>query len=189
MELVLALGALAGLAMAGLGILESEAPPPRGVPEDAVATVDGRAITVVQYRRALAAMASDRREQQLDDELRQHVLERLIDEELLVQRGLELGLSARDPRVRADLGSAVIGLITARAETRARAPDQATLRGFYERQRGFFARPPRVRVQQAWFVDRAGAEAGRTAWQAGEPVTSWMTSKLRSISVSTARGR
>ena len=39
------------------------------------------------------------------------VEERLIDEELLVARGLELGLARRDPRVRKDLTASVIDAV------------------------------------------------------------------------------
>lgn len=169
-NVTLALGALLGLALAASGVLAPRTGTPRALPGGAIALVDGRPITDAQYHQALAAVSADRRERALDGDLRQHVLERLIDDELLVQRGLELGLAGRDPRVRADLGVAVIDQITAQAE--AEQPDDAALRAFYADNQSFFARPPRVRVHQHWFTDRAAAEAGRADWLAARPVES-----------------
>lgn len=169
-EVALAAGVLAGLALAASGILEPARPGPVGIPGDAVAVVDGRPITQVQYRRALDALSADRREPSLDNGLRRQVLERLIDDELLVQRGLELGLAARDPRVRADLGSAVVSQLTAQA--RAEEPDAATLERFYSENQSFFAQPPRIRVRQSWFADRAEAESARARWLAGLEIQS-----------------
>lgn len=168
-NLALAAGALIGLALAGFGVLETRPATSRAVPADAVALVGGRPIARAHYQSALSALATDRRDKRLDESIRRHALERLIDDELLVQRGIELGLAARDPRVRADLGTAVIDQLTAQA--RAKEPDEDTLRAFYRDNRSFFARPPRVRVQQLWFTDRHRAEQARQDWQAGRPVT------------------
>ena len=63
----------------------------------------------------LAALASDRRSP-LGPEDRRHVLDRLVDEELLVQRGLDLDLPSLDRRVRADLTQAVIASVLAEVE-------------------------------------------------------------------------
>lgn len=161
----LAVGALVGLALAGTGVLAPERARPGEMPEDAVAVVNGRAITGAKYHQALSALRADRREQALDEAVKRRVLERLIDDELLVQRGIELGLAERDPRVRADLGSAVIGQLTAGAQTT--EPDGDQLAAFYAEHRGFFAQPARIRVAQLWFAERAAAEVARDELLAG----------------------
>lgn len=164
-------GALAGMALAGLGVLEPRQQPTRAVPDHAVAVVEGQVITRADYQRALANLEAERRaENRLEESARRQVLERLIDEELLVQRGLELGLAARDPRVRADLSAAVVDMMTARGQGEATSedPGDAELERFYRENQAYFARPARVRVEQHWFADKAQAEAARAHLLAGQ---------------------
>src|SRR5262245_15749646 len=95
---LLGLGAALGPALATFDLLtvgDALTPTPEGV-----ASVNGTAIREEDYERALAAFASDRRSP-VEAGDRRHVLDRLIDEELLVQRGLDLGFSRSDRRVRA----------------------------------------------------------------------------------------
>jgi parvulin-like peptidyl-prolyl isomerase len=102
------------------------------------------------------------------------VLERLIDEELLVQHAIELGMVRQDRRVRADLTSALISSVVSEREDR--PPSDAELADFYQRNRDFFTQPGRIRLRQI-FVRAAGdsdaaalARAGDVArrWRAGE---------------------
>ena len=141
---LLALGALAGLVVSAVGLMTTGA----GVgalPDDVIARVNGEPLRLAQYERALAALASDRREP-LGPEERQHVLERLVEEELLVQRGLELGLARHDRRVRGDLVSAVIQSVV--AQTEGYEPDREELERFYAENADYFARTPRLAVRQ-----------------------------------------
>jgi hypothetical protein len=163
----LALGAGAGLVAAALGLLRTT---PRGValPVDAVATVNGAPVRTAQYERAIGALASDRRAP-LGDEERRFVLDRLVDEELLVQRALELGLARSDARARADLVAALVDSVTAGASER--EPDPAEVRAFYDENRDWFARPGRLRVRQltvAGAPQRAEAEARERALEASQ---------------------
>jgi hypothetical protein len=154
---LLVAGALAGLALAGVALLtRTEAAP--DLPPEVVAVVDGRPILRSDYERALRAVASDRTGG-LQEADRRRVLERLIDEELLVQHGLELGLAQRDPRIRAELGAAVMALLTARAEEDAAEVDEATLRAFHEEHRGWFRTAPRFELEHVYFRVRDGEEA------------------------------
>jgi hypothetical protein len=136
-----------------------------------VARVGGAEIREEDYARALRATAAGRREPPGREEA-QHVLERLIDEELLVQRGLELGLAGRDPRLRAELSAAVIGLLVARAEMEALEPAEEALRELYEELREAFREPERFRVVRLR-VDGPDQEARALALaerlRAGEP--------------------
>jgi parvulin-like peptidyl-prolyl isomerase len=172
---LLGLGATAGLALAAAGLLTSGPESGDALPTHAVAAVNGEILRVEEYERAVQALAGDRREP-LTEADRRHVLKRLLDEELLVQRGLELGLARHDRRVRGDIVAAVIQTVVARSEET--SPDADALRAFYEENADYFAQTGRTLVQQilvrarparsdAEARDRAGEAARRL--RAGEP--------------------
>jgi parvulin-like peptidyl-prolyl isomerase len=151
----LALGVVGGLALTAASLL---APGPAALPRGAAATVDGAVIGEDALARAVAAVRERRGP---EPALREQVLARMIDEELLVQRGLELGLPARDPALRAALSRAVIDLVVAEAELAATAVDDAALRRFYADNRDYFAPPPRLRVRAGAFATEAAAAGAR----------------------------
>jgi len=162
---LLAAGALVGVALAAVGLGSGGAT--AQVPAGAVAVVDGAPIDEVDYRRALAAVAADRRVGVLDETLRRRVLERLIDEELLVQRAVELQLAERDSRVRNYLSAAVIDLIVARADDAAAEPGELELSALYAADPGFFAIPAQWRVEVALFGNADAARAAHERLAAG----------------------
>jgi parvulin-like peptidyl-prolyl cis-trans isomerase-like protein/SurA-like protein len=152
----LAAGAAAGVALAAWGLLGTDA---RGaaLPEGAVASVNGTLLYTEDYQRLVEGVESDTREP-ASPELRRRVLDRMIDEELLVQRGVELGLVESDRRIRADITQAMIQSIV--VETEDEKPAEGELRRFYEEQAGFFTQPGRVRAAQVFFRVRSpGDEA------------------------------
>jgi len=135
-----ALGAL--LAAAGLSARNLDR-----LPVGAIALVNGEPVREEDYARALDAIAADSRAPLSEDD-RRHALDRLIEEELLVQRGLDLGLAHYDGRVRADLTQTVIdGIVSPAGE---REPSDAELQQFYAANRDVFAGPGRVRVRQVF---------------------------------------
>jgi parvulin-like peptidyl-prolyl isomerase len=152
--LLLLAGIAAGIAAAAAGLVA--APRSRRLPADAVARVNDAIIRREELERLLAAAAQDRREP-LDAAMRRHVLDRLIDEELLVQRGLALGLAERDRKVRADISMAVMSGVTEEyGETQ---PSEDELRSFYEQNANFFAGPGRLRLRQVFVRVPSGGEA------------------------------
>jgi parvulin-like peptidyl-prolyl isomerase len=170
---LLALGALAGAALAAAGLLSTSAHG-RGLPAGAVAMVNGEPIRQDDYTRMVQAVANDKRDALTDDD-RRHVLDRLIEEELLVQRGLGLGLARQDRRVRGDLTATVIDAVVGDASER--QPDDDELSAFYAANRDFFAGPGRLRVRQVFVrvatpsdpaAEARAAEAARRL-RAGEP--------------------
>lgn len=144
-NLLLLAGMGAGLALAAFDLIGHRTDAVRPGP-DVVAAVNGRAIRRDDYDRALRAVAADRRDHAVDDALRRRVLDRLIDEELLVERALELGLAERDPTVRANLAGAVLSLVGARGEEDD-APDNDALKRFLDENRPLFREPERLRVR------------------------------------------
>jgi parvulin-like peptidyl-prolyl isomerase len=167
---LLAAGALAGLAVAAAGLL-ARSEQARAVPDGAVAAVNGTPVRVAEYERAVAALASDRRSP-IDDADKRHVLDRLVDEELLVQRALELGLARTDRRVRTDLVAAVIESVTADAGQREPTADE--VKAFYDGNRDYFAEPGRLQVA-ALFVRAADAADAATLARARDAAARWRT--------------
>ncbi len=144
--LVLGAGALLGLALAAFGLL-GDAQVRGPLPDDAVASVNGKLIRKDLYLRLVAGFDADTREA-VTPEQRRRLLDRLIDEELLVQRGLELGLAESDRRVRADITAAMIRVALLEAEDE--PPTERQLADFHTRERAFFTQPGRLRVAQVF---------------------------------------
>lgn len=126
----------------------------RDVPEGAAAVVNGAIIRQSSYERALSALAQDSRDP-LTEADRVHILDRLIEEELLVQRAAALGLDRTDRVVRNTLVSAMIETIVAGVGQT--EPSDEEVAAFYEKNRDFFARTDRFWVRQLRFpVSRSG---------------------------------
>ena len=141
---LLAGGMLVGAALAVFYIVR--VPEPAEPTADAIAWVDDRPISRSSYENALQAVAGDRKGGTLRDDDRERVLQRLIDQELLIDRAIELGLPERDPQIRNQLATAMIAFLVRRAEDEATAAEEAELRAFYEEQRFRFERSAQYRV-------------------------------------------
>jgi hypothetical protein len=126
------------------------------LPDGAVAIVNGAPLRAADYERAVAALASDRRNPVGDAE-RRFVLDRLVDEELLVQRALELGLARSDRVVRSQLVSALIEAVTADAGQQ--DPTPAELREFFSEHAEWFREPGRLHARQLFVREREGSAA------------------------------
>jgi uncharacterized ParB-like nuclease family protein len=150
--------------------------------------VGPRTIRAVDYRRVLAGVESDRRAP-IDAEVRRRVLDRMIDEELLVQRALELGLATVDRRIRGELTSALMDSIVAEAD--AEGMTEADLRAHFEANVDFFSRPGRIHGRTIFFAEggahrrppaeraaralerlRVGDDPGAVATELGDPQVS-----------------
>jgi parvulin-like peptidyl-prolyl isomerase len=128
--ILLASGALIGLAIAGYGLFTAKGTRSRGVPPEAVALVNQRQILRSDFMTQTQAQfvlpfAQTTREQ------RRMVLEDMINEELTVQRGLEIDLPSYDPDVRNALVAGVELEVT--ADVLSQQPSAEELRAYYER--------------------------------------------------------
>ncbi len=142
---LLAGGMLVGAALAVYFI--ARVPDTPSAPERVAAWVNDRPISLDSYDQALEAVASDRKGGVLIPEDRARVLDRLIDQELLIDRAVELGLHERDPQIRNQLSGAMIEFLVQRAEDEAAAADDDALREFYQEERFRFERSPRYEVE------------------------------------------
>lgn len=153
-------GAAIGLGLATFGLLETRDDVSSLEPETA-ARVGERTIRRVDYERVLAGVEDDLRNP-IDDAMRRRVLDRMIDEELLVQRALDLGLAAIDRRVRGELTSGLIDSVVSEAD--AEEPSEREVQRHYEQNLDFFTRPGRLRARTIFFSTRRdGSEAGASA--------------------------
>ncbi len=151
-------GAAAGLLLASAGLLDAPARSGADLPPDAAAQVGERTIRRVDYERVLAGVAGDLRSP-VDEAMRRRVLDRMIDEELLVQRALELGLAHVDRRVRGELTSSMIDSIV--AEVGSETPSEAEVARHYDENVEFFTRPGRLRARRLYFSTRRDGEDPR----------------------------
>jgi hypothetical protein len=155
----LAAGALAGVALAALALLRGQPAAPDAAPAppdgDAVAWVDGAPISREAFARLAAQVARQRGDLELDAAARGELLERLIDEELLLREGLALGLARREPTARRAIVSAVVEGIGASGG--GAEPDRAALEALYTETREQWRRPGGVRIEAALVTVPAGS--------------------------------
>ena len=159
---LLAHGAAVGLAAALAQLVHGAAADGAGVlPPDAAASVNGVPVARTDLDQALSGVAADRRTP-LDAAERRRILDRLIDDEVLLQHALALGLPHRDPRARALLVRGVIDLATSTAA--ARVPSDDEVAAFYDAHRDWFTQPGRIAVREVLVL--AGSDGAARAEQA-----------------------
>jgi hypothetical protein len=125
---LLAAGAITGLAVAGYGLFTAKGTRAHGVPPEAVAMVNQRPIlrtdfmtqTQIQYSIPYAQTTMTQRRKIVED---------MINEELMMQRGLEIDLPSYDPDVRTALVAGVE--LEVDAEVLAERPTVAELKQYY----------------------------------------------------------
>jgi parvulin-like peptidyl-prolyl isomerase len=126
---LLACGAVVGLVIAGYGLFTAKGTRTRGVPPEAMALVNQRQILrsdfMTQAQTEFTVPFAQTTKAQ-----RAKVLNDMINEELLMQRGLEIDLPSYDPDVRTALVAGVELEVT--ADVIAQQPTTEELRTFYE---------------------------------------------------------
>ncbi len=160
-RLLLLAGVLTGVALAALGVVRSGAPPPP--PPDAVALVNGQPISRDALRRLEAEARATRPDRPLDIDERRRLLERAVDEELLLQRGLALGLARLEPTARRAIVSAVVAAVGAEAGNE--EPDESELRAFFAAAPERFADPGRLRLTARFVGVDPERRPEATAWR------------------------
>lgn len=162
--ILLACGAIAGLALAGYGLFTAPGSKTSAMPEGAIALVNNRVILLSDYRTQLEALY----EVPVDKataEQRKAVLDSMVTEELLVQRGLEIDLPASEAGVREALVAGVNRTTTLDLE--AKKPADADLKAY------FTAHPEKYRSTGMMTLHRLVAPVG------AEPLAREATQALR----------
>jgi hypothetical protein len=159
----LLVGALGGLALAAAALLRRPAPsaPAPAAGGDVVAWVNGEPIARESFARFVGAVARERSHLELDRDTRRELLQRLIDEELLLQQGLALGLERREPTARRAIVSAVVEGITTDEDPAEASRDR--LEAFYAEHGRDFAQPGPVEVHAARVEVAPGQEGAAYA--------------------------
>ncbi len=137
------------------------------MPWAVAARVNEHPVVGADVERMVAVIAEERRRPSSPED-RALVLDRLIDQELLIQRGLELGLARSDARIRGELTRIVVDAAT--REAGELFPDDDELHSFYRDNVDFFRGPDRLHVREVFVgtEGRSDDEARRIAEQAGE---------------------
>ena len=134
---LLAIGAISGIAIAGYGLFTARGTRVHGVPPEAIALVNQRPILrsdfVTQVQTQYSVRYADTTPAQ-----RRKVLDDMIDEEMMVQRGLEVDLPSFDPDVRSTLVAGVE--LQLFADVLAQKPTDAQLQTYYDAHRGNYVR-------------------------------------------------
>jgi len=148
-QILLAVGMVVGLALALSSILEPGSNSRVQLPEGVAAVVNGSEISQESFESAVRFLAADSNKL-IGQAERRHVLDRLIEEELLVQRAVELGLDLKDKSVRNRLVRAMIETIVSGVDQRQFTDEE--VEAFFLKNRDFFSGAGRVWVRSLRFA-------------------------------------
>lgn len=129
------------------------------IEDDWVANVGGVQISKEKYYSQLEGLARDKKNP-ITERDKNYVLERMIEEELLIIRAKELGLFENNQIVRGSIIQQMIKLII--SENYLESVEEETLRKFYEQNIGFFSSASRLRLQQIYFSNLSGDSKERS---------------------------
>src|SRR5215510_7830555 len=135
--LLLTVGSVVGVLLGIATVFHGNGSDVGALPDGAIALVNGRPVSEEEYTRAVALLASDKGTE-ITDADRAYVLNRLIEEELLVQHGIASGLVDSDRTVRQTITQAMLASIV--AESVSVQPAEEALHAFYVENPSLFVR-------------------------------------------------
>jgi|GEM_PF-2097217 len=124
------------------------------LPVGTAAMVDGRPIPLERLRKQVFATGSES-SKPLGDAQRQAILKRLIDEELLLSRAMDLSLHLQDQSVRSRLVRSMIRKVEASGNSKKATTQQ--LKDFYALEKQRFVRPARLHAEHLVFAAKSGS--------------------------------
>ena len=139
-------GAITGAGLAATGLVEDRLSP---MENTIVATIDGESIAVSHFTNYLEALQKDKGKP-LPGPDKSHLLDRMIDEKLLLQHARHLSLTRTDSAVKKAIVDAVIENII--SENRGVIPSDKELETFYARNLTYFSHAPLLSVQRMVFA-------------------------------------
>ena len=113
-----------------------------------VAKIDDRAISKEKYEVYLESIAQSRKTGLIESD-QDNILERMIDEELLIQRGIDLGMIENDSEIRSSIIQKMIGSII--AETNDLRISKQDLESFYSANEDLFTPSPKLQLLKLSF--------------------------------------
>ncbi len=154
----LIVGAAVGLAVALVNVAGPRDQTSATLSQSTVASVNAVAIRRESFERALELVAGDKRDSAAPI-VPIEILDRLVDEELLVQRAVDLDLVRSDAAVRRVLVRAMIDSIVLEAESE--PLDERSLQAYYDGNRGRFASHATARIERVVVHDRGDGDNPR----------------------------
>ena len=143
-QYILGLGLVIGIFLASLTIVEKN----NISDQNWAAKIEDRLIPYERYEMQLEGLANDKRSP-LTKKDKEYVLERMIEEELLIKRAIDLGMLENNPMARGTIVQQMIKNII--AEGSRIEPEEKELIEFFEENIGFFTKANRLRVRQIYF--------------------------------------
>jgi parvulin-like peptidyl-prolyl isomerase len=171
---LLGLGAVLGLAIAGYGLFTASGTVTNTVPPEYVAIVNKRPVYrsdyIIQLQNTYQVTYAEATPEQ-----RKKVLEDMIDEELLVQRGLEMDLPSYDPDVRNALVAGVE--LEMYADVLASQPSDEELRAYYEKHRDQYSSLAVLKLRDLVLNVESGETADATKQRAQDAIAALRAGK------------
>ena len=151
-RLILFFGILLGLFLVLYGVI---VPNDKIEESNAVVSVNGHPIYQTDWDLALQALSMNKRNE-ITDEDKRLVLERLIDEQLLLQRGLEIDLPQTEGMVRKSIVNSMIDKIV--VEGQLFTVSENILIDFYEDNKDFFSGHSEVHIKKIFLEYKSQSE-------------------------------
>ena len=155
LNILLVLGVFAGISLA---IFSSIQDTNFGADNNWVVRIGDIEISREKYLLQLEGLNLDKRVP-LKEEDRAFVLERMIEEELLIQRAKDLGMFSTNTMIRGAIVQQMINMII--SENSLDIVSTSQLKEFYEANKGFFTSADRLRLKQIYFSDEKGGALDR----------------------------
>lgn len=162
-NILLLAGIVFGIILAASGLLDKQAS--LALESNSIAKVNDVSIAQSQYESLIKGIA-DKKTKPLEQEEYEYILEKLIDEELMVQRGQELGLLQLNSVLRNNMIQALTTSIL--SENASSNVDESILKEFYEDNKSFFRSSEKISFQYMKFISQDQAELAQQAIQNGE---------------------
>jgi parvulin-like peptidyl-prolyl isomerase len=169
---LMAAGAIVGLGLAGYSLFTARSTTTLFVPAEDVALVNQQPISRADYYAQLQSNFSTDYANATPEQ-RRKVLEDMIREELFMQRGKELDVSATDPDVRTAMVSAVEQMAAADAITA--EPTKAKLYDYLQAHPQKYEQEGVMTVRDLVFPTSVDASGAAQAMRAGEPAQAVLT--------------
>ena len=147
-NIILVLGIFIGISLASISLIKRVNFETVG---DWVANIEGAKITKEKYLLQLEGLRSDKRSP-LTQKDKEFVLERMIEEELLIKRALDMGMLRTNPMARGTVVQQMINQII--SDNDMVEISEVELNKFFTKNIGFFTNANRLRVKQIYFQDQ-----------------------------------